>query len=217
MGPNLFVLPDEWGDYTKRFDHYVVPSSWVTNIYRQYSNLDHASIDEWPVGIDANFWNFKHTNRKNKTLLYYKNRNKEELDQLITSLKNNNINFEVISYGSYKEEDLVSAIQRCDSCLALGGTESQGIAFMEILASGIPIYALDQEDFSYKDLDKTHPATSFPYFDVRCGVKVKQFDITTWKEFQENLDNFDPRDFILQGHTLEKSAHEYVKLLKKYQ
>ena len=90
-------------------------------------------------------------------------------------------------------------------------TESQGIAYQEILATGVPCYVIDKTVWNDQP-GYNFPATSAPYFDDRCGIK--HHNLSRLGEFLDKLSTFKPRDYIVDNLTLEKSASEYIKLLE---
>ena len=97
--------------------------------------------------------------------------------------------------------------------------ETQGIAYQQALACGVPILAWDrggewQDPSYYPNKVKFGPVSSVPYWDIRCGVKFSEKD-----EFSCQLENFlgllkknilSPREYILENLTLEKCAEQYV-------
>ena len=63
------------------------------------------------------------------------------------------------------------------------------------------------------------PVSSVPYWDTRCGLKfraIEEFD-SAWKEFwdQHRAQAFAPRDYILEGLTLEKCAQGYLDIANR--
>lgn len=218
MGPNLFVLPREWGKYCKRFDHYVVPSEWVVGTYRSFDVLDHATIDIWPVGIDTEMWNKETVTKSGKVLVYFKNREQADLDFVTRMLDSRRIDYEILKYGSYEEKDLYRSCVSCDSCILITGTESQGIAYMQILSMGLPCFVFNKTKFDYFEEFKENPpaATSVPYFDERCGEHFENFDIDKFENFRSRIKMMHPRDYIIENFTLEKGAENYVSILTKY-
>jgi hypothetical protein len=71
----------------------------------------------------------------------------------------------------------------------------------------IPIYVLDT-----KLWNNYFPATSVPYFDNRCGfieINLNNLDL-----FYDKLQEFNPRQYILENHTLMTSAQKYIDILK---
>jgi len=215
MGPNLFVLPSEWGDFCLRFDHYVVPSNWVKLKYSEFNNLNHATIDTWPVGIDTDSWK-KETIRKNKILVYLKHRPEEDLKSVTSILDKMNLDFSVLQYGSYNESELYSACLECDSCILITGTESQGIAYMQILSMGLPCYVLNTDMWDFDKTYKKVPATSVPYFSEECGRIVSTVDENSLSRFLNDYNSFNPRKFIVENHSLVKSADDLIKIFEKY-
>ena len=114
-------------------------------------------------------------------------------------------------YGHYKEEEFISLVRKSKCCVLLTKTESQGIAYQEILSMGIPCYVLDKDVWDdYKGF--SFPATSVPYFDDRCGEKhksIQEFDL-----FYEKLDGFKPREFVVDYLSLTICSKKYFSLLK---
>ena len=214
MGPNLFVLPDEWGDFCRFFNHFVTPSDWVTSIYKKYDNLSHATVESWPVGIDTNLWS-PIICKQDRVLVYFKNREENDLLILLQNLEKIGQEYEVLRYGSYEEKDLRAALARTTACILLTGTESQGVAYMQILSSNKPCYVINSCQFNYNGV--IAPATSVPYFDTRCGIIEERFDESRWHEFKENLAAYKPCEFILENFTLDKCAQNFIDIVKKYQ
>lgn len=217
MGPNLFVLPTEWGDYTKNFNHFVVPSVWVKNKYLEFDNMSHASIDVWPVGIDTDVWNRKDPIFSKRALIYFKNRQQHELEAVKSALKSMGWDYTVLSYGSYEEKELFSACQSAQFCVILTNTESQGVAYMQILSMNIPCIVFNKNTWDNEGRYKQVPATSVPYFDESCGLVKDEISEEIIKEFTNVYQNFSPRRFIVENFNLEKQAQEYMTLLRRYQ
>lgn len=214
-GPNLFVLPSENASLCKKFKMFVCPSNWVYDKYRQFSELDHAELHVWSVGIDTENWcskRFPGSIKKN-VILYVKNR--EDLKyQVKYQLSKFDINLIVIEYGNYSEDQLRNLCSQSDACVLLTGTESQGIAYMQILSCGIPCYVIDKNMWNYDGRFHEVTATSVPYFNESCGVKVSEFEDHSFNKFLVELDRFDSRSFILNDHTLVASAKKYVRILE---
>lgn len=212
-GPNLFTLPLEWGEECKNYKHFITPSKWVHNLYRQFSELDHATIDIWPVGIDTNFWKKDTNSDEKRCLIYFKHRLDEELSQIISTLSKSGINYEVLKYGHYTEQELMESCIRCSFAILLTGTESQGIGYMEILSMGLPCYVINTNVWSDNHGHKAD-ATSVPYFDNKCGIIMD--NLARLDEFAQSLNTYDPRSFICNNFTLSKMSSDYYCLLEKY-
>ena len=55
-------------------------------------------------------------------------------------------------------------------------------------------------------------SSSAPYFDGRCGVKTS--DLSSLDFFMNHLENYKPREYIMNTLSLEKCASEYIELLE---
>lgn len=215
VGPNLFVLPRENVAFSKHFKHFNVPSEWVLNLYRGFSELDHAKIDIWSVGIDTERWFIENRNLDNlKCLLYFKNRTLQDLHVVKKILQKYNIEYKELHYGSYSENELYETCKWANFGILLTNTESQGIAYMEILSTDLPCFVFNKPTWNYDGAYKTVEATSVPYFDENCGEIVENINLIKFEEFLNNVKNkkYSPRQFILKNHSLEISAEKYYNL-----
>jgi glycosyltransferase involved in cell wall biosynthesis len=94
--------------------------------------------------------------------------------------------------------------------------ETQGLAYQEALASNVPILAWDNGywlDPLWKRFSKTMiPATSVPYFSPDCGERfadLKAF-APALDRFLERLPSLQPRKYIAENLTMERSAEIYA-------
>ena len=216
-GPNLFVIPSENKNLCKHFKKFLVPSQWVLDLYRNFSELDHADINIWTVGIDTEKWqSLNRQTEKLKCLVYYKNRSQQDLMIVRKILQKYNIEFRELHYGNYVESELLNSCTWANFCILLTGTESQGIAYMEILSTNLPCFVFNKPSWNYEGKYKSVPATSVPYFDKNCGEIVDNIDLKKFEEFLHNLkqEYYSPRNYVLKKHTVEMSAMNYYSLFK---
>jgi hypothetical protein len=210
VGPNLMTLPSDDPAVWHYFDNFVVPCEWVQNKYEKYTLPSNVKLHQWAVGIDTEL--FSPTSLgKSKCLIYNKRGSQENLELIINTLDSLKIDYNLLNYGSYSESDLISAGGQSLFAILNTATESQGIAYQEILSMDIPCYAIDKPVWNDQP-GYNFPATSVPYFDDRCGVKHHNFSM--FGEFLDKLSTFKPRDYIMDNLTLEKSASEYIKLME---
>jgi hypothetical protein len=204
MGPNLVVLPTDDSVIWTLYKNFVVPSNWVKDLYKSCYLCEDSNITAWPVGIDTEKFNYLNRNKDIDCLVYLKGREIHEIGDL---LDRNGLSKVTLTYGLYNEEQLIEYTKRCKFCILLTGTESQGIAYMEILSSGLPCFVLDTPTW------RGAPATSVPYFSNSCGKICGRDPHRDFEEFLKNLDKYTPRQYIMDYHTLEKSASRYVEIL----
>ena len=213
LGPNLFTLPSDINtEFWSQRRTVVVPSNWVKIIYDKLFEVLNSptTVSVWAVGIDTEKFKPQRSQRR-KCLVYHKRGNENNLKLILETLTSLKIEYIVLKYGEYAEEELMSACGESLFAILNTATESQGIAYQEILSMGIPCYVIDKEVWDDRP-EVSCPASSAPYFDDRCGIKHK--NLSRLSEFLDRLSTFKPRDYILDNLTLEKCASEYIRLLE---
>lgn len=203
VGPNVFVTPDENPYVTSNFDRFIVPSQWVKNKYYSYDQMKNKKIYIWSAGIDVDSWTPDESKQQDlDCFIYFKNRSHNDLKAVKALCKINNLKYEVVQYGNYTNDQLYDLCNRSKFAILLTGTESQGIAYMQILSTNTPCYVFNKPYWTPEN--KQYPcfsATSVPYFDDKCGMITDEFDREHFKDFLKWVDNFLPREYILRNHT----------------
>lgn len=215
LGPNIFVLPYENKNVCKIYNRFIVPSKWILDKYREFSELDHATIDIWAVGIETEKWqSIKRETDIFKCLLYYKNRSHQDLGVVKKLLNKYNIEYKELHYGMYDENELLNYCKWANFGILLTNTESQGIAYMEMLSTNLPLFVFNKPTWNYDGRYKVVSATSVPYFDNRCGEIVENINLIKFEEFLHNLkkEKYSPSQYIAENYTLEKCARNYINL-----
>ena len=217
IGPNTAVLPKDLPILRSSLSPdsiYLCPSQWVIDMWKQ-SGFKECEMHSWPVGIDLD-----------KILIYFKQRDKNILNHTKQIVKDKNIEYQIIHYGFYKEEEYKKALNESKLCIWIGCSESQGIALQEALSTGMPMIVLDAKSlfdavsenkkgyFDYKmpkSLDNIK-VSSAPYFDDRCGVKINDIDkLSASIDYMlSNIDIFNPRDYIKENLSLEMASQSLV-------
>jgi len=212
MGPNLVVNPPDDVNLFNKFKKILVPSKFVMDNYYKFDEAKDTNIVIHPTGIDTDVWVEDKTPTRD-CLIYFKQREENELILLKEKLDSLNITYHVIKYGSYREEELKMKLTDVKFCILLTGTESQGIGYMEILSTNTPCFVYN---FIYDD-GKLYGAST-PYFNEQCGI-IYNGEISKSDDdlisFIDSLNSFTPREYIMSDFTLIKSAEKYIKLLKK--
>jgi hypothetical protein len=216
IGPEIMVLPTDMSWVWQTWNNLVQPSQWVVDYMRTFPITKNNKLWVWSVGIDTNQFNDDNKNITTDCFIYYKNVTHQtpisKLNNVTNVLKSKNISYKVIEYGNYNEDQLKQLCKTCKFCIMLCGTESQGIAYMEILSSGVPMYVIDEKTFKYSSFTFTNDnVSSAPYFNNECGIKTT--DINSLDLFINNLDKYNPRKYILENHTLKIGAQKYVDIL----
>jgi len=201
----------------------LVPGPWMKEMWRPYWD---EPVAVWPAGIDTDRWRPADAARKrldvllyNKVLWQHEHNEKALIEPIRRKLRDSGRTFREIRYGFYREEQFHSALAECRTMIFLCEHETQGIAYQQALACGVPILAWDrggywQDPQYFPDKVKYQPVTSVPYWDERCGRKfaaIEQFD-DAWRQFWQEFrsGSYDPRAYILENLTLEKCAQGYL-------
>ncbi len=227
FGPAVFSHPlsDPTVFIERPIKRVLVSCHWLKQMYRQ--SID-VPVVVWPAGIDANLWKPEVGGRKATDFLIYDkvrwehDRYEGEMIRPIREeLTKRGLSFSEMRYGFYKEEDFRAALADCRGMIFLCEYETQGFAYLQTLASDIPILAWNRGGFwqdpeFYPHRIKFAPVSSVPYWDERCGIKFAKMAEFSKRlcVFMEKLKTlqFNPRTYILENLTLEKCAQDYVNI-----
>jgi hypothetical protein len=205
----------------------LLPGAWMKEMWRPYWD---DAVAVWPVGIDTDRWQPREPAEKPfDVLLYDKVRWDHEryesslIEPIRDTLRQAGRSFREIRYGAYRETEFEAALAQCGAMVFLCEHETQGIAYQQALAAGVPILAWDRGGYwldpaYFPHRVKFQPVTSVPYWDERCGrifAAIEEFD-NAWRQFWEEFKSghYDPRAYILDNLTLEKCAQHYMHLVQ---
>ena len=207
----------------------LVSSPWVQQMFAEiWPDL----VTVWPVGIDTERWAPDPAVVKDVDVLIYdkifwqrEHYQSTLIEPLRAVLRRRGLRVEVLRYGSYREEQLLSLSRRARAMVYLSRHETQGIAAQQMLAAGVPLFAWDAGGLWQDPKFSPHqvrfgPVTSMPYWDDRCGVKFRdETDLDrTFDAFWRGVETgaYAPRALIVERLTLEASARAYVDLADRY-
>jgi len=230
FGASIFdhpvVCPDFWERYPN-VQKMLIPGPWMQDMFEEHYPKDR--LDVWPVGIDVEKWCLERppSEKSDRVLIYDKIRfahdryGKIILEPVRQHLQAQGIGIETLRYGHYFPEDLKAALGRCRAVVFLCEHETQGIAYQQMLASGVPLFAWDrggywQDPNFFPERVRYGPVSSVPYWDERCGMKFKTADefVSRFGDFWERVraSEFAPRDYVVKNLTLERCARWYVNI-----
>lgn len=224
VGPNLFVMPRDISRGIRIPDSavYLHPSSWVVDAWR-HMGYAQSRLDYWPVGIDTTGFPGRDPKKLDQVLFYYKHRDRPGTDgaaRIEGVLKRLQIAYQRINYGDYDQANYLAALSRTKYVIWYGRQESQGLALQEALAMGCPIIVIDvarigdwdSSGYPFTDQEQDIPATSAPYFDDRCGIKIRTIDKLegTVKIMEESFNEYSPERFIAENLTPEICARQLI-------
>lgn len=224
FGASVFSHPSDDPDLFRRLPvrRILVPGEWVRQMFEPtYGEL----VSAWPTGIDTETWKPMAAAKDIDFLIYDKVRWKhDEFEQTLiapvhAALQERGLRTATLRYGFYKEPDFHELLTRCRAMIFLCEHETQGIAYQQALACGVPILAWDrggdwQDPAYYPQKSRFQPVSSVPYWDNRCGMKFSGAEDFALRlgEFLSTMGrgDFTPRAYILENLTLEHCALLYV-------
>jgi glycosyltransferase involved in cell wall biosynthesis len=202
----------------------LVPGAWMKEMWRPHWD---EPIAVWPVGIDTDRWRPADAEQKRFDVLLYDKVRWDHahyeaalIEPIRRKLRYSGRTFRDIRYGFYREEQFQAALAECRAMIFLCEHETQGIAYQQALAAGVPILAWDrggywQDPAYFPDKVKFQPVSSVPYWDARCGrtfAAIEAFD-DAWDRFcdEARSGRLGPRRYILENLTLEQCARQYMQ------
>ena len=230
FGAAQFSHPDEQPGFFAQHQNIrkiLVPGEWVRQMWEPYFG---KKVAAWPVGIDTEAWGHRKSVKDVDFLLYDKlyragvDFEAELVAPIVKCLTDRGASFHRLRYGSYTDEEFSELLNRSRAMIFLCEHETQGIAYQQALASGVPMLAYDRAGFwtdpnFFPHIAEFAPVSSVPYWDARCGMKF-----TSAEDFEARVDEFirkrndyDPRGYILENLTLEKCAARYLEFVAEVQ
>jgi hypothetical protein len=233
FGPAVYSHPCDDPNLLERLpiQKILVSCEWFKAMYCQ--QWPSNQVEVWPAGIDTSMWEPSTGLQKNIDVLIYDkvrwdhDRYQQELiDPIQSQLSQQHLTSELIRYGFYREDNFQQLLRRSKTMIFLCEHETQGFAYLQALASGVPILAWDRGGFwqdpaYYPHRAQFQPVSAVPYWDDRCGLKFKELSDfpERLEEFLDKLtcQQFAPREYILENLSLEHCARRYVAILQQVQ
>lgn len=206
----------------------LVPGEWVRVMWEKHYG---DRVMSWAVGIDTEEWQPAPNVTKNIDILLYdkvrwqrKHYEPHLIHPIQHHLEQQGLKVAVLRYGSYREPEFRELLSRSKAMIFLCEHETQGIAYQQALACGVPILAWDrggfwQDPVYFPDRVQFVSVSSVPYWDDRCGMKfetIEQFPEQFNLFFQQvKQQQFTPRHYILENLTLEQCAQRYLQIVQQ--
>jgi hypothetical protein len=223
LGPSIYDQPGQAPRLFEdpRFRRYLCLADWM---YDLFETGYPGRCVTWFAGIDTDAWSDLSGEPKDLDFLVYDkvrwehDRYQGELiDPVIAALNARGLSHETIRYKFHDHETFRSLLGRAKGLLFLCENETQGIAYQEALASGVPILAWDRgwwADPQWRDHFETPPwASSVPFFSKACGERFVGMDDfgAQLDAFMAARDSYRPRDYVTGTLSLVRSGEIYAK------
>ena len=214
IGPQVWPF-DPYGkfllDNTKFYNKIIVPSKWVKDLMVNKFSCPADKISIWAVGIEELY---SDRNTTYDCLIYSKRRSSEELEQVKSFLTKHNLEYKMIEYGGYDENEFRDLARQARFCFLLNGTESQGIAIQEIMSYNTPMLVWDVESWEDQGPEWSVPATSVPYWSDECGERFVNADDmeVTFDNFYSRIGEYNPRKYVEDNLSYKKSIETLLEI-----
>jgi len=221
-GPNVVVFANDDGSILAdpAIDFVVTPSSWVSRNYLMDEPSLEGRIGEWAAGVSLDFWKFSNPKGKRNVLIY------DKYDSTISSdrttpftdfLIREGLNVRTISPSSARGYTPLRYRQELEwADLMVGfslGSESQGIAWLEAWASGVPTFVLASHTNVVRG--RLFEASTAPYLSEQTGGYFQDLDSfkKVVREWKDGLVSFSPRKWVEVNQSDRASAMSFLELV----
>ncbi len=223
FGPHWSVFPNLnfHNLINKKNAIYIIPSQWCKDFWIKYTNNEYENIIKvLPFGVDTyKFCENKNINERDKVFIYYKSRQPNELTFIENFLKSKNIDYIIFDYKKrYNENEYLEYLQNSKYGIILDAHESQGFAIEEAMSCNVPLLIWNIKDMS-QEYGQKYPnisGTTIPYWDNICGeyfYEQNEFE-NIYNKFINNLNNYKPRDYILENLSIQKCEEKLLNIIQ---
>jgi glycosyltransferase involved in cell wall biosynthesis len=227
LGPGMIDHPSIDPNLMKdpRYRVFVTTCDWYHDMF---SPVYGEACGHWHGGFDLAHWPALTDFPKDIDVLVYDkvrwDRDRYE-PEMITPIRKaldaRGLRHTTIRYGHYDWDGYKRLMERSRALLFLCEHETQGMAYQEAMASGLPVLAWDPGTWVDPNARKYDPnpikACSVPFFSEKCGERF-----TGIGDFEAALDRFwpriaeyRPRDYVSESLSMKESAETYVALLRR--
>ncbi len=221
-----FPYPADFPDLCERYDvrYFLQHSKWVLDLLKSPGVYDPSVFATWPAGVDTDEWSPIKRAKSVDVIVYQKIHWDKAgwatrlVQPVLDALVSRGLSSTEVVYGQYTPEQYKDQLSEARALVFLSAHESQGLAYLEAMSFGLPVFAWEPGfwlDPDQKRLGLSQvPATSVPFFDARCGSTFKDA-----VEFEANFDAFweavqashlAPRDYVLENVSIERSTEEML-------
>lgn len=185
---NIKVIPT--GLDIERFEYINIDHDLLKKLNREYRGNDNEKIIIYigriaaEKSIDIIIEAFNHNKHKELNLKLLIVGSGPEYENLIKMVDNYKLNDRIFFLGKKNREEIATYYNLADAFISASTTETQGMTYIEALASGLPIFA--RKDDVVKELIDEN-ITGY-YFDdaIDLAEKLEVFSRLTLKEIKEN-------------------------------
>lgn len=223
LGPSIYDQPGQAPNLfdDKRFQSYLCLADWMHDLFE---TIYAGRCVKWFAGIDTEAWPDLSGQPKDLDFLIYDKVRWDHdhyqgalIDPILRTLEARGLTSELIRYRFHDHETFRSLLGRAKGLLFLCENETQGIAYQEAMASGVPVLAWDRgywADPQWKDHLPAAPwASSVPFFSPDCGERftgAEDFGAVL-DTFAQRRDRYRPRQYVSKSLSIARSGQIYAR------
>lgn len=216
-GPNIVVSPKDHDGILENtlIDIVVTNSKWTEDHVLLLSPILKSKTIIWPCGVVL-----PETKKEEQAplVLIYKKDVSEDIDsEVISTLKKHDIAYDVLTYGTFSQNEYFEKLTKTKVLIYLQKSESQGLAMFEAWARNVPTLVYESGVFTDKSGNITHGKISAPYLAPQAGLAFSQNEFEqVWNSFAQSEKSFSPRLYIEQQFTDRITAEHLLKLIDNH-
>lgn len=224
LGPNLPIFPNKLiNTISNNNCFYIHSNQYILDYWKSSFYSNNLNLHKFIFGIDTNKYNNNNIliNSRSKILIYFHNRNIDDLFFITNFLNKNNIDFIIFNLNNNDNfDDFIFHFHNIKYCIYLSSFYSTNFHLLILFSFNIPLLVWDI--ISIKDIDnrydKYYISTVLSYWDNNlCGQifydKNEFNDI--FNNFINHLELYNPRKFILENFTFDICEKNFITLLNK--
>lgn len=201
---------------------YLAPSMWFGKWISHglpFHDLTHnRPMAIWGAGVNVDWFRPLVQPKPHTYFIYFKSQNWSDLRAVHEYLFTNyfRLHGPVLMYYFYTHEELRAAATGAEFCIYLDATETQGLAALEIMACGCPLFVLDCTEYRGEGY-VTKEATSVTCWSPRCGMKSSMARLA--EDFPCFLaavqaGEYSPREFVVAEYSWTAAAAKLRHMLE---
>lgn len=225
LGPGMYDHPSQCPDLfdDPRYRRYLVTCDWNRAVFAPVYGSNRCV--DWYGALELKHWPDQSRAPKQFDFLVYRKirwdierQETELMAPIFSELERRGLTWTELRYNQHDHRDYRHALAASRALLFVCEHETQGLAYQEAMASGLPVLAWDPgtwQDPLQKSLGLPCPirTSSVPHFASTCGrtFRCAEDFPAALDDFLAERDTFDPRGFVVECLSQQGSAERYAR------